>query len=865
MIMPSGTGNSAEVIVPSPPISIGGDDCSHCSHCGQLVIGSRISDGQGDAFCCEGCRAIHGWLKSSRLEGYYDLMKQGGRKAPQATIGEDYKSLLASLDEPGALAGMGRWTGARHDLALESGEITCAGCGWLLERLLQGSKGVRTFDVDFIHGEAYLEYDSSLTTLKEILSVPAGFGYRLRPKSGAEPARPAPDRALLYRLAVSGACFVNTMAFSLAVYLGAFRGMPQAWLDAFGMMGLALSVPAVGYAAFPFFSGAWGALKAGRFNIDVTVSIGILLSFAVTVSSVFRAEGGNYSDSLTGLIFFLLLGRWAVRRFEAGLALKGRWFNALRPGRIRVRRGGKIEMIGSGETREGEIVELLGGEYAPMDGTLEATEAWMDTSLLTGESRASRFRFGDAVFAGYLNVKGRIAVRTFGTSGTTRIAGLGKVLDALVSGRRSMPDGVGKVAKWFTFAVLACGFATLAIHWNEGAGKALAAAASVFIISCSCALALAAPISRGLGLRRAMALGFHFRAHTSLEALRDVKCVLFDKTGTLTFTRRTVSAWTWTETFADDGGSEDVALQAIKTLSGRSLHPVAQSLHRTLESTPESGWRLQNGREVAHFGMVGRFACGEAAPIRELCICRFAAWEEPDGEFRRLGYAKPFPEATGSRPLPVADSCIFLDGVLIALIRFTDEIKPDVAALVSGLERSGVTAVLLSGDNPAKVEAFAGSCGFRHFHAGLTPEDKGSWAAEYRERYGPCLAVGDGFNDNLLFGASDLAMAVHGGAVDLSKGTDILFTGPRPSDLIRLFAFAGKVKRSIGVSFWVSGLYNAAAIAVAMRGGVSPLFAAVLMPLSSLSLCLVALWFIRAPSAAPRSTAWRFWENRGCP
>jgi Cu2+-exporting ATPase len=196
----------------------------------------------------------------------------------------------------------------------------------------------------------------------------------------------------------------------------------------------------------------------------------------------------------------------------------------------------------------------------------------------------------------------------------------------------------------------------------------------------------------------------------------------------------------------------------------------------------------------------------------------------------------PVPEG----PLPPADACVLIDGTLAALIRLTEEIKPEAARLVAALQARGLGVALLSGDNPGKVRAFAEACGIGEWKAALSPEAKRAAAEEYRRRYGRLLAVGDGFNDSLLFGSSDLAMAVAGGAADRLEGVDILAAGDRPMALARLFAVADGVSRGVRRGYWASGVYNAGAIAAALAGWVTPLFAAVLMPISGLSLCLLA-------------------------
>jgi cation transport ATPase len=810
-----------------------------CRHCRQPILHSGLRNGKGEEFCCQGCLQVHDILGGNQWDRYYDLLEQGGRKAPKAVVGEEYAAFLSGLDDPRTLAGIGKWEDGRHSVSLESRDVVCAACGWLIENLLRDMPGVEAFDVDFLHGEIFLAYRGGAVSLKDILSAIARFGYHFRPKAADAPSRPKPDRALLMRLAVSGACFANSMAFAAANYVGALDDLSAAWMRLFGWLGFAMSLPAVTWGAQPFYAGALRALRSRRFNIDVTITLGILISLAVSAASVLAGDGAglNYSDSLSGLVFFLLLGRWAVQRFEAGLALQGRWFDALRKGKARVLEGGQSRLADVSEVKAGETVEVGPREYLPFDGVLESPQAWLDNGLLTGESRPIHARAGEPVFAGSLNLKDPIAVLVTGSSGLTRIDRLGRELEELASGRRPLPDKVAGMARWFTVAVIAAGAAAFLYHAGPGGKGMLAAAtiaASVFIISCSCALALAGPICRGLGLKRAQALGFHFKSQATLEALRDVRCVLFDKTGTLTFTHRTVSGWTWLRPWEGDADAQLKILRALRRLAKHSLHPVSVSLARALDGLEGSGEgpSLSGVREIPHFGITGRVPDG--LPFRQITLCRYGAWEEADGAFAGLGCRVPSFSGTA------ADSCLFLDGEAAALIRFTDEIKPDVPALVRGLEARGIAVALLSGDNAAQVEAFAEACGIRERHGGLAPEEKREWARRYQKRYGACLAVGDGFNDSLLFGAADFAMAVQGGAVDLSSATDILSTGDRPSALGRLLGLSAGVRRGIAACYWVSGAYNAGAVAAAMAGLVTPLFAAVLMPVSSLSLCLAA-------------------------
>lgn len=803
-----------------------------CAHCGQLLLHSGLEGADGAAFCCEGCREVHGLLAGDRWRPYRDLMELQGRKAPRAFLGESDRARIAAFRDPAAVAGLGRWRDRLHGVPLRSRDFTCAGCGYLVENLADGMPGVRSCRTDFLHGTAWLEYDADATTLADVLEGYARFGYRLEPDEDPDAPAPIADRALLYRIAVAGFCFANSMAFAAAVYLGWFSGMPEAWARGFGIAGFAVALPAALYSAQPFYAGAWRAWRTKRFNVDSTVTLGLLVAFAASAHAALSGRGGNFSDSLSGLVFFLLIGRWAVRRFEAGLSLEGRWFEKLSPDRVSLRRADGLVRVPVAEADAGDVAEVAAGAYVPVDGILEVEEAWMDTSLLTGESRAARLRFGDRVFAGYLNLKGKVGIRLSAPGAATRAAALKRDLAALAAGKAPLADGAGKVAARFTLAVALCAVAAFAWHFRSGWEAALSASASVFVISCSCALALAAPINRGLGLKRARELGFHFRAQAALDALRGVRCVLFDKTGTLTFTRRAVSAWDWQGAWRGESRAQESVLGELRALTAGSLHPVSLSLRTTLEPLPRDGMRALEAREIPHFGMAGSVASGEAA--RRICLCKFGAWNDPAGAFYELGLDIP------GASLPAADSCVFIDGRLAALIRFTEEIRPEAVRVTAELKRRGIAVALLSGDNPGKVRAFAEACGISEWRAALSPEAKRNEAEAYRKRYGMTLAVGDGFNDSLLFGSSDMAMAVAGGAADRLEGVDILAAGDKPAALANLFALADAVSRGTRLSYLASGLYNTGAIAAAFAGLVTPLFAAILMPLSGFSLCLIA-------------------------
>lgn len=832
-----------------------------CSHCGADLLGAGLPGADGLRFCCEGCRVVHGILAGADGGVYYDLIGQSGARPPRAGITSSYRAYLENLRRPETLRSVGRWEGGNHSLTLECGDMQCAACGWLMERVLGAAPGVLDYDVDFIHGEMHVRYDAGKTTLPDLLEGVARYGYAFRPKA-AGTVRPTLDRTAWMRLAVAAACFMNAMAFAFGPHIGLLRGMDDDWIRALGIWSFLSTLPAVFYSAWPFYQGAWRAVRARAFTIDVTVTIGIALTFAVSLAAAISDwRGGtfgnrigvghfNYSDSLAGLVFFLLLGRYAVRRFEGGLMLRSRWHEALSPDVVRRVDSGASEgfrLVPLDAIVPGDIVEVPAGDYLPVDGTVVSGNGTVDTAFLTGEERPRPFSTGDFLLAGYrvhgVAAAAALRVRVVNAHAATRAAGLRRALGSLVARKRARNIGRERVALGFTLFVAAAAWVALAVHWSSGWEKALVTAASVFIISCSCALALAVPVTRGVALLRAHRLGFHFREQDALERLADVRGILFDKTGTLTFTRREVRQWEWTGAVPGVDDARAGILAGLARITGMSAHPVAMAVNAALGDpveTPETErGRVEGFAEIPHFGLRGRWETPSGRRV-ELCLTRFGAWEGNDPAFREAGLVAPAgPDLARTEGEP-PQSCLFVDGRLAAMIWLGEEVKPGVRELLAGLAEMGIETELLSGDHPDRVARFAEACGFARYRGGLSPEEKQAEARAFQARNGAALAVGDGFNDSLLFGEAAVSLAVQGSAGPVAAEADAFMTARDPAAVLSLLRIARGTRRSLFRSYIVSGVYNAGAISVAVAGLVTPLLAAILMPVSSLSLCLTA-------------------------
>ncbi len=836
-----------------------------CKHCQGPVLDHSISDTYGNLYCCAGCRIVAKLLGENGWQMFYELMREAQVHPPKAEVRRNYRAYIEELKSTDAVKGLGQWNDKLHSLDLTSTEITCSACSWLIESLLSAKPGLISFRVDFLRSNLHLSYDTTLTSLAEILGELSLFGYTFYPENSETKYTVKKEkRSEMQRIAIAGASFINVMSFSLAEYFGILHGMDSQWNRLFGAYCLLLSIPVLTYCALPLYRRAWAGIKQKSIHIDLPISLGILIAAGLSIWE-YSQHRLHYLDSVTGLVFFLLLGRWGVKRFENTLIIGHRWFDKLSPAQLRRLDGKAFEYVKPEVLKAGDRILVLPGEYLALDGVLE-TNARLNRSILTGESRPVELPAGEAVFAGYESLGEPIIVRILKSIDETRAKNLYLQMESLNENKSNRTESSGPFVKYFTITILLLSLLAFCLHLKEGTLSALRVAASLMIVSCSCALGLARPLSEGLALKKAWREGFHFRSASVLAKLREIRCIIFDKTGTLARDQRELKSWRFVNKLASE---EELHLKMVlNALVKTSLHPISQALRRSLEESSLSMIHMDYKEEKTNLGMYGRLhikkdACETNLSDTnvdncEIMLVRLSAFLDSIDLLNSFSEQRYKVEASddlkGIVKQAIDDGynqAISLNGKLMAMAAIETSFSNDLPSMLQELERLNLHPALASGDDEKRTLAFAKETHLLRAKGGLIPEAKLGYLEEMRSQFGSVMAVGDGFNDGLLLGASDVSLVVQGAALEISTSADIVSASKSLLKLPLLFELADLTKRSTRNTYIVSFTYNGIAISLAFMGLVSPLVAAVLMPLSSLSICICA-WLTIRPHRIPK-------------
>lgn len=602
------------------------------------------------------------------------------------------------------------------------------------------------------------------------------------------------------------------MMLSVAVWWGLVSDMEPATKGVFYWLSALIALPAVGFSGRVFFTSALGALRAGRLNMDVPISLAVLL---VTAMSLFQASRGSdqvYFDGATALLFFLLIGRFldhVVRRRAQDaahnlLALRADTATLVLPGGARC-------PVATEDLRPGDVVAVAPGERIPVDGTIRSGATDLDASLVTGESLPAPAAAGHPVFAGVLNLSGAVEVETTRTGDGTLLAEIARLMETAEQGRARHVRLADRVARFYAPAVHVLGLATFLGSFLAGLGweESLTRAVAVLIITCPCALALAVPAAQVAAAGRLMRSGILLKSADALERLAEVDCAAMDKTGTLTLGRPSLI----------DGGSVDPdALRRAAALAASSRHPLSRALLRAAEARLGPMSALPEVREIPGCGLLAVSDAGES----RLGSAAFAgAPGLPSGAFMELWFAE-----AGKAPVR------FL---------FEDELRPDAAATVARLEGMGLKVELLSGDREEAVAAAGRAVGASSWRAKLLPGEKIAHFEELERAGRRPLMVGDGLNDAPALAAAHASLSPAGASDIAQVAADAVFRGDRLGAVAEAVVVARRTRRVVVQNFALSFGYNALFVPFAAIGLVTPLVAAVAMSTSSIAVTLNAL------------------------
>ncbi|WP_339650318.1 heavy metal translocating P-type ATPase [Halopseudomonas pelagia] len=811
-----------------------------CYHCGEPVpAGSSWTShifAEPRAMCCPGCQAVADAIVAGGLESYY-RHRTDNASNPEA-LPRVLQDELELLDRADVQQRYVHSEGDLQQIQLLIEGISCAACGWLIEKRLIQVPGVSQATLNLGNHRLTLTWNPSLTRLSSLLAEIKRIGYGAHPFEADKASEQiaAENRRYLRRLGLAGLMFMQVMMATMALYEEFNQDLTADMAIILRWVSLAMTTPVVLYSCAPFFQGAWRDLNNKRLSMDVSVSLAIGGAYLAGIWATVTNTGEIYFDSVTMFAFFLLAGRYLERRArQRTVESSAKLVNLLPPSAMRVNSEGLPERIMLDEVRPGDLLEIKPGESIPADGEIVSGISSVDESALSGEYLPLPKRPGDSITAGTLNVEGPLRIRVNAIGQETRLSAIVRLLERAQSDKPRLAQIADQVAQYFLLTVLSAAVIVGALWWWLVNGEtAFWIVLAMLVATCPCALSLATPTALTTATGSLQKLGVLITRGHVLEGLTKIDTVILDKTGTLTEGRMTLER---IEPLPGHDGEQ--ALRLARMLEARSEHPIARAFGRTLEQADSVTSHPGSGLEGQCHGQLLRI--GKPAFVAALSGQPAPALPDQPGQWLLLG------DDLGP----------------IAWFVLNDRLRSDAAELITGLNKRGLRVILLSGDHEQVVQRMAKQLGIEHAIGNASPADKLAYVQQLQSEGHNVLMLGDGVNDVPVLASANISIAM-GEASDLAKtSADAVLLSSQLKVLLQALSGAKRTRRIMLQNlFWASG-YNAGILPLAALGMVTPAWAAIGMSASSLLVVLNALRLTRlgASESATKRAAPIFSES----
>lgn len=773
-----------------------------CTHCGQDMRKAVISDSEG-VFCCSGCHAVHHLLKEHQVHKDDEKYNITGPQKPE----------YAYLNEEDVIENLtshrtDTWTVVHFSIP----NIHCSSCIYLLENIMRLHSGISSCRVNFLAKEASFTFDEEMLSLRELVELLEAIDYP--PQLQYEQLDGAPakkrDYSLFIKMGVAGFCFGNIMLLSFPDYIGTVE---RDYASIFGWIIIVFSLPVVFYSAWDYLKSASLSIRSGRLNIDVPVTLGILTLFFRSLYEIWSGTGTGYLDSLSGFVFFLLIGRWFQDITYSSMSFD-RDYKSYFPIAVMKRKQGEWQSTAIRNIEVGDELLIRDGELIPADGEIISGRARIDYSFVTGEAEPIRKQIGDKVLAGGRQRAESIRLRVLEEVDQSYLTRLWDQDPFHMPRANRLQQLLDRIGKYFTWGIIIIAGLTLGYWWGQDLGMAFIAATAVLIIACPCALALSTPFTYGNVVRILGQKGMFLRNVQTVTQLQDITHIVFDKTGTLTDPERDQIEY-------KGRALNPSQREALAILALQSQHPMSRALHQVLP-TVSGEESCTDFVEIPGKGTSGRVG----------------AWS------LRLGSA----EFILGSDSPETGVWVEIDGVYYGYFAFQTALREGTKEIIDQLG-SDYPLHVVSGDGEQdrkRLTALFPEGTELHFQQ--EPADKLDYIQQLQATGKRVLFIGDGLNDAGALRQADVGIVISHSSQQFSPSSDVILDETDWPSFARFLAYVKKSRTLLYLAFGFAALYNVIGLFFAVQGLLSPVVAAILMPLSSIS--IIFLGFVGSYSLA---------------
>lgn len=771
---------------------------SACLHCDQEVIESYYADEEHlcGPFCCNGCLTVYNVINHKGLSEYYQIKKDVSffkKRAPVELSSAQY-SFMDDQDFITEYSYKGLNNESTMEFYLEG--IHCLACLWIIEKLPEFVPGVKSSKLNMGQSvvSIVLNENGKFSTAAHELNQ---LGYRPHPlkiNQSSKELKTKEDRSMLLRIGIAAAASGNIMMYAVSLYAGA----GEEYASFFNLLTVLFAVPVLTYCAWPFYRNSWQALKNKTLSIDVPISMALIMGAVMGLYNLFTGVNENYFDSLSALVFLLLLSRYFLKTIqEMGLSTTDLHFFYQGESVLRANNEALNDFseIHPKFIRPNDILKIKQSHIIPADGEIISGDSYVNNSLLTGESEPQKVSLGSNVFSGTLNISSDLVMKVNKINSDTR---LGSILRNIENGwgqKAKIIDITNLISKYFVAAVFILSGLLFIYSYEPGHMKeALERALTLLIVTCPCALAIATPLTFIRTLSKSAQKGIIIKDDAVIETLSKAENVFIDKTGTITQNNLQIVSFSILHepiiAFYD----------VIHNLEKNSQHPVAKTLKKYIHPLPYKDIEVSDFKETPGVGVSGIIA---------------------------------------DQHYEIKNNSIYQNSKIIIQFIVRDSIRNDAKESIEKLKAHGLKLKILSGDLKEHVEKIAKMVGLNadEFEAEMSPEEKNNVIKNSKHT----LMIGDGANDAIALASADTGIAVFG-AMDISlRAADVYLSLPGLSPAVELITISKETMKVIYRNLVLSLLYNSISVLLAFTGHISPLTAAIVMPLSSLTVLISTL------------------------